>query len=716
MLNDPFNISAEPVLEEAPATDAVIEMEDDSGAIEIENEDGSVTLTYGPDPVDTADAEEHEANLARFLSDTDLASIAEELLEAISDDEGSRREWMEIQARGLEMLGLKLEDARGDFGAGSAPLDGMSSVRHPLLLEAVLRFQANARGELLPANGPVKVRNDGIGTNTQDQMGTALEKYLNQYLTNVAIEYYPDTDRMLFDVGLKGCAFKKVYNDPILQRPVSLTVEAEDLIVNNSATSLALAQRITHKSRMKSSTMRRMQLLGAYRDVELGEPLFDLSALERTERGIEGIQAFGGRREDQEYTILECYCELDLPGFEHTNEDGEETGLQLPYCVTIERDSRQILAIRRNWDAEDDMKLPEIRFVKYSYVDAIGFYGIGLLHILGNTNNALTAAWREMLDAAMFANFPAFLYSEAMGRQQTSDFRLSPGQGQRIQTGDKPIGAAVMPLPYKGPDQSSLGFIDSVAQAGQRLGNTAELSVGEGRADVPVGTTLALIEQSAKVMDAVHKRLHAAQAAEFKLLKREFMRDPEALWRYRKGKDGLDSASTLLEALRDYDLVPCADPNTPSNTHRIMKATALQAMALQAPGLFDPKKVVSRIGLEMGIADIDSLFAAPKPPPQPIVDPARMQELQLKAQRQQQDFQTQLAELELKKKELEIEEQRIRTEAELDQQRLASENVGWANEVAVKREIAQIKAHEGTIRGVESLIRNIRGTPNRGAN
>lgn len=708
---DPFIVSAEPVLgqdltEDIELLDAGTEEED----IEIENEDGSVTVIFGPEPPDLSEAEDHSANLACFLDEYELNAIAEDLLTAIADDDDSRQDWMKMQARGLEMLGLRLEEARGDVG-GSAPLEGMATVRHPLLLEAVLRFQANARGELLPAGGPVKVRNDGIGTNEQDRAATALERYMNHYLTEVASEYYPDTDRMLFDVGLKGCAFKKVYRDPILRRPVSMTVEAEDLIVNNSATSLSTSQRTTHRSKMKPSTMRRMQLLGAYLDVELSDPLEDFNEIERTERSIEGISGVSSLVEDQEHTIYECYCELNLKNFEHVDESGSPTGLELPYVVTIEKDSRKILAIRRNWDEEDEMKLPETHFVKYSYVDAIGFYSIGLLHILGNTNQALTASWREMLDAAMFANFPAFLYSESMGRQDSMDFRLAPGQGQRIQTGEKPIGAAVMALPYKGPDAASLGFIQSIAETGQRLGNTAELSVGEGRADVPVGTTLALIEQSAKVMDAVHKRLHAAQASEFKLLKREFKRDPEALWRHRRGKDGFDSTDQLLLALRDYDIVPAADPNTPSNTHRIMKATALQAMALQAPGLFDPKKVVTRVGLEMGIADIESLFAAPKPPMQPPVDPIRMQEVQLKAQKLQQEYQIKMAELE-------VERQKVLIDNETDRQRLAAETAGWQNEIAVKREIAQTKAQNDVLRGVENIIRNVQGgvkSPNSGA-
>lgn len=709
---DPFTISAEAPKPDETVSDVFLEedAEDELEAmgLEIENEDGSVTITIGSTR-DMEGAEDHEANLALFMSDYDLAMVAEDLLAGIADDDASRQEWLQTRARGLEMLGIKLEDPRGDTGPGSAPLEGMSTVRHPLLLEAVLRFQANARGELLPANGPVKVRNDGVGTNEQDVMASALEKYLNHYLTSVAVEYYPDTDKMLFDVGMGGSSFKKVYNDPILRRPVSLTVDADDLIVNNTATSLSTAKRITHRSVMKPSTLRRMQLLGAYRDIDLGVPVDETDILEQTKRGIEGIIAYSTNIEDVDYTIYECYCELDLPGFEHVTEDDEKTGLELPYIVTLERDSRQILSIRRNWSEKDDMKLPETHFVRYVYVDAIGFYGIGLLHILGNTNQALTAGWREMLDAGMFASFPSFLYSEAMGRQQTSDFRLAPGQGQRIQTGEKPIGAVVMPLPYKDPSPATLGLIQSIAETGQRVGNTSELAVGEGRADVPVGTTLAMIEQASKVMDAVHKRLHAAQAAEFALLKREFLRDPEALFRYRSGEDSPDQREMILMALKDYDLVPCADPNTPSHTHRVMKATALQALVTQNPGLFDQKKVTTRILYMMGIADVESLYAPPKPPPQPMVDPIRAQEVQLKAQKQQIEAQLAQLELELKAKELELDAQRDAERVNLDRQRLAAETVGWANEVAIKREVAQINAQKDVLRGVENSIRNAQG-------
>ena len=425
-----------------------------------------------------------------------------DLLTGIEDDLTSRQDWIEDRAQGIKLLGLKIEIPVLQGASDGAPVEGMSKVRHPLLLEAVLRFQANARSELLPTDGPVKVRTDADNDTIQeDQLADALEADLNHYLTAIAREYYPDTDRMLFMLGFGGTAFKKIYFCPLRGRPVSESVDADDLIVNNAATDLSTAKRITHRVSMRPSTVRRLQILGVYRDIELGTPSFEeKDAVQREKADQQGVDVEARNPDDRDREIYEIYCELDIYGFEHKYK-GKVTGLEIPYRVTIDKSSREVLSIVRNYDeptGEEGDELPEARinFVKYQFVPGMGFYDIGLLHILGNTTNAVTAAWREMLDAGMYANFPGFLMADSGARQNTNIFRVPPGGGALIKTGGLPIGQAVMPLPYKEPGASMMTLVTNMAETGMRVGGTSELPVGEGRQDAPVGTTIALIERN----------------------------------------------------------------------------------------------------------------------------------------------------------------------------------------------------------------------------
>jgi hypothetical protein len=608
----------------------VVRIDEKTGALEIPMEDGSVIVDFNgedDDDDDEIDEDEFGENLAEDLAEDALSKIAEELLAGIEADDRSRESWLQTRANGIDILGLKIE--RPGIGASTAPLEGMSTVRHPLLLEAVLRFQANARGELLPSAGPCKVRTDSEGSGTTADLAESLERGFNHYLTSVATEYYPDTDRMLFLVGFGGCGFKKVYSCPLRQRPVSDSVDAKDIIVSNAATDLKSAGRVTHQIEMRPSVLKRMQLVGAYRDVVLSQPTPEKNQVDEKIAEVQGVDARPQRPEDHSYTIFECYCEIDIPGFEHKDEDGEISGLPVPYRVVIEKDSRKILEIRRNWKQDDEMCLARAALVKYPFVPGLGFYDIGLLHILGNSANALTAAWREMLDAGMFASFPGFLYSKMGGRQMTNEFRIPPGGGQPIDTGGQPIGNMVMALPYRDITPGLIGLTQSIDQSAQRVGGTAEMNIGEGKQEVPVGTTLALIEQATKVMDAVHKRLHAAQAEEFQLLKDCFREDPEAFWRHdpRCKKDW--EAQKFITALNDCDLVPAADPNTPSHTHRIMKATAIKQLQQANPDLYNARAVDSLILKMIGWNDPEGLFNPPQPPGPPQVDPTVTRQLDL---------------------------------------------------------------------------------------
>jgi hypothetical protein len=484
-------------------------------------------------------------------------------------------------------------------------------------------------------------------SSAEDELAEALEIDLNHWITSVATEYYPDTDRMLFWVGCGGQGIKKVFNCPIRRRPVSESIDAEDLIVSNAETNLENCGRITHRIKMPKSWLVRMQIVGAYRDVELMnyQTYQFADPVKEKKREIQGIVDQLKKAEDQDYEIYECYCELDISGFEHKHK-GKVTGLQLPYVVTIHKDSRQILAIRRNWREEDKMCLAKEYFVDFAFVRALGFYGIGLIHILGNTTSALTAAWRIQLDAGMFNCFPGFIYSKQFGRQLTNQFRIPPGGGIPLDTGNLPIQHAVMPLPYKEPGSAFMQLTDNIQQLGQRVGGTAELNVGEGNQEAPVGTTLALIEQSTKTMDAVHKRLTSAQAKEFMLLKERFREDPEAFWRHDKKQAFPWEKEQFLKALDDNNLVPVADPNNPTSMHRIAKAVVIKTLQQGAPDLYDPIAVDTRIMRIAGI-DPEGLFRqtpAP-PPPNPNLIAA-----QAKQQANQQNAQSQMIQAQIKLK------------------------------------------------------------------
>ena len=597
------------------------EMDAKGNVLRIDHGDGSLSVSLDGKPIEEANKRKKDtgwfANLADEIEEMELSRIAEDLLRGVKQDLDSRKDWIEERAQGLRLLGLKVEIPGLQGSADGAPIEGMSKVRDPLLLEAVLRFQANARSELLPTDGPMKIRVDGNGTSPEDdELAEALEKDMNHYLTVTATEYYPDTDRMLFLYGFGGSGFKKVYYCPLRNRPVSESIDADDFIVNNTATDLANAKRLTQRVMMRPSVVKRMQIIGAYRDVQLSQPMQttpDSAQLEKA--NIQGVQPDTFQAEDRDREIYEICCELNVKGFEHKI-DGEVTGLEIPYVVTIDVSSKQVLAIRRNYD-EDDQELPEAKrmYVKYPFVPGLGFYDIGLLHMLGNTTNAITAGLRELLDAGMYANFPGFLYSDVGSRQNSNIFRVPPGGGAQIKTGGQAIGDVVMPLPYKEPSATLMTLIDAMRQTGQRVGGTAELPVGEGKQDAPVGTTIALIEQATKVMNSVHKRMHAAQAEEFQLLVDCFKEHPESFWQRNKKPAAQWDEQLFLKCLEDYHLVPQADPNTASHMQRMMKINALQQLAQQAPQFINMVEVIKAALHSMGWDNYQRFMTPPGPPP-----------------------------------------------------------------------------------------------------
>ena len=666
----------------------IVQFDEETNTTQIALPDGSVSISMGPPTKAKKKSTDFDANLAEDLSESELSNIAEKLLLGIESDSQSRASWLENMSNGISLLGLEIKQPRGASVAGATPAEGVSTVDHPLLLEAVLRFQANARGELLPTDGPIKVRNDGESNALSDRLAEALEKDLNHYLTKIAKEYYPDTDRMLLMLGFSGISFKKGWHDPIKRRPVIASIDAKDLIVSNAATDIDGAGRVTHRVMMRPSILRRMQLVGAYRDIALPDPGMPglQNPIDTKINQIQGIappsyQDMG----DIDRELYECYCEIEVPGYEH-EQDGKDTGLPLPYKVTIDKDSRKVLEIRRNWEEDDPFCLARNRIIAYIFIPGLGFYGIGLLNVLGNATKAVTAAWRLMIDAGMFSNFPGFLYIKSLAKQLTNQFRVPPGGGMPIDTVGQDIRSAIMPLPYKDPSAVFIQLIDNIATQAQRVGGTAELQIGEGKQDAPVGTTLAMIEQATKLMSAVHKRLHQAQGQEFDMLKSMLMEDPSALWRHRKKKSevlkvlmheaGLDSIDQALEegeqrhiqlflaALADAELVPAADPNTSSQTERYLKVVAMRQMAITNPAI-DLNAVDMRALETMGIDDPESLFkppqaaGAPMPNPQLVSAQANMITAQARVADSQNQAKKTLADIQSTQMELSNKQQEI---------------------------------------------------------
>lgn len=649
----------------------------DGATLKIELGDGSAVIDFNPGQGDKPKSDRFNANLALEMDDAELSKISSDLLAGIQSDEDSRTDQLAQLAKGIELLGFVVEQSRTDNATSTSPVEDMSTVRHPLLADACINFNATARGELLPASGPVKVRDDrpstpiGLGHNggpplealpaatspqlalgaipggvsppagaqPRDQLADALEKDMNHYLTTTASEYYPDTDQMTFRVGFGGWGIKKVYNCPLRRRPVSESINTDDFIVSNSATDLGNAARKTHRIKMRHSTLRRMQILGVYRDDKIGEPELpdnQQNPVKEAISQITGIQPMVQDRKDANHELDECYCELDLDKFAPTQ--FKNKGLPLPYRVTIERSSKKIFELRRNWKEDDKECREREYFVEFWFIKAFGFYGVGLLHILGNTTKALTSIWRELIDAGSFANFPGFLYAKGAGRQLTNQFRVGPGQGVGLDIGLQKLSDVVMALPYKDVSQAFSAFATHIEQLGMKLGGTAQIAVGEGRQDAPVGTTLALIEQATKPTSAVIKRLYSSQAKEMQLLKERFREDPEAFWRFNSRPAMKWQKDQFLKALDDFELVPVSDPNNPTHLHRAAKSEWVKQAAIAAgPGVVDPRKAFIRSAQYVEVDDAEDLLAAPLPPQQPPVDPAKMADIAAKQEKTKTD-------------------------------------------------------------------------------
>lgn len=549
---------------------------DADGNIAIPSEDGGVVVQLNPPRADQGEIDDPAKfyqNLVDKFDDGELLVIANDLHEAVTADDQSRAEWLANRAAGMDLLGLKMENPQNSDGASA--VDGQSIVTNPLLLDGVLRGWANAQAELLPAEGPCKIADYSTNpSQAKDELGEALQRDMNYYLTSIAKEFRSQTSHMLlWGCYFGGSGFKKVYTHPLKKRPYSEAVSPENLIVSDATKDFDECERITHQISMRQSLMKRYMAKGIYRDVALAPPTPQPNQVENQIAQTQGIAANKQRPEDMPYTLWEIQCELDIDRFAPPQFKGK--GVPLPYLVTLDKDSMVVLAIRRDWKPEDEDCARKKMYVKYPYVPGPGFYGTGLLNILGNSSAAMTAAWRLALDAGMFANFPGGLIDKLGGRQNSSNFRLAPGEWAQVETGGRDIREIVAKLPYQDVTSGLMTMMDKITEQSKAVGGAPDIPVGEGVQNVPVGTMLAHVEQATKVMAAAHKGQHSALDEEIELIADLFRENPEAFWKGNKGSAGYWTVEKLFQALSERTLVPKSDPNVPSHIHRVMRAVAL---------------------------------------------------------------------------------------------------------------------------------------------
>ena len=591
--------------------------------IEIEEEDdGSVVIDFDPEGDFGGEDGAFDRNLAEEMDRGDLGSVSNDLLSQYESAKESRGDWEEEYSKGLELLGFKYEERTN-------PFRGATGVTHPLLAEAATQFQAQAFNELLPPEGPVRTHVMGEITKEKEQQSKRVKDFMNYYLTNVAMEYTPEFDQMLFYLPLAGSTFKKVYFDENLERVVSKFVPAEHLIVPYDAADLETAPFVAQVVRMAANDVRKLQVSGFYRDVPVHPSQEKQTDIKQITDEIEGTNP---SMIDYDVTLLEFHVDLDLVGYEDRDEDGEETGIMLPYVVTICEDTGEVLSIRRNY-RENDQKRRKIQyFVHYKFLPGFGFYGLGLIHTIGGLSRTATAALRQLIDAGTLSNLPAGFKARGL-RIRDNDEPLQPGEFRDVDSPGGAIRDSLMPLPFKGPDATLFNLLGFVVQAGQRFATITDLKVGDGNQQAAVGTTVAMLEQGARVMSAVHKRLHYAMRQEFKLLARVMAESlpPE----YPYSVAGADQSVFAQDFDDRVDVIPVSNPNIFSQSQRIMLAQTQMQMAMQAPELHDTYEAYRRMYEALGVRDIDKILkpkeeveARPKDPATENIDALNQLELQ----------------------------------------------------------------------------------------
>lgn len=560
----------------SPALEMEVEFElpAEDGAVVIELEAGSEI------------AEDFGANLAEFMDDGELQTLASELVALVDADIGSRKEWVEMYVKGLEVLGMKYEER-------TEPWDGACGVFSTVLTEAAIRFQSETIIETFPAQGPVKTEIIGAIDKLKEEAAERVREDMNYKLTEEMPEYRPEHERMLYNLGLAGAAFKKVYFDPSMGRQVSVFIPAEDLVIPYGASSARTAERVTHVMRKTKNDIKKLQVAGFYRDVDLGEPVMFHSDIEKQKAEDQGFSL----TEDDRYQILEICVDHDMPGYE------DENGIALPYVVTIDRSTTKVLAIRRNYDEADPLKLRRQHFVQYTYVPGFGVYGLGLIHIIGGYARAGTALIRQLIDAGTLSNLPGGLKSRGL-RIKGDDTPIAPGEFRDVDVPSGSVRDNIMALPYKEPSLVLAGLLDKITEEARRLGSIADMKVSDMSANAPVGTTLAILERQLKTMSAVQARVHYSMKEEFKLLKAIIRDNTPGEYEYTP------NGGNRKAKQEDYDMVdviPVSDPNSATMAQRIMQYQAIIQLSSQAPQIYDLPQLHRQMIEVLGVKNADKL-------------------------------------------------------------------------------------------------------------
>jgi len=604
---DMSDLEAELELEIPDSRETPLMLDGDEEIEIVEEDDGGVLVDF--DPSEDFDDMDFGANLAEVMDDRELGSISSELLGEFDANKASRQEWEDAYTEGLELLGFNYEER-------TQPFRGASGVTHPLLAEAATQFQAQAFNELLPSSGPVRTAIMGDETRAKQEQASRVRKFMNYYITNVMEDYTPDMDQMLFYLPLAGSTFKKVYYDEVMGRAVSKFVPAEHLVVPYETSDLDTCSNIAHVIRMNLNDLRKQQLAGVYRDIPV---IPQQGAADEVQGELDRITGFEPGSIDYDCTLIEFHANLDLDGFEDEDEDGEPTGIKVPYIVTISQDNGQVLSIRRNYREDDPLKRKIQYFVHYKFLPGFGFYGLGLIHTIGGLSRTATAALRQLIDAGTLSNLPAGFKARGL-RIRDDDDPLQPGEFRDVDAPGGAIRDSLMPLPFKGPDQTLFNLLGFVVQAGQRFATITDLKVGDGNQQAAVGTTLAMLEQGTRVMSAVHKRLHYAMRIEFKLLARvmsEFL--PQE---YPYSVAGGDQSVMASDFDDRVDIIPVSNPNTFSQAQRIALAQTKMQLATSAPELHNMHEIYRDMYEAIGVSDVDRLMKkVPDEEPRPT-DPA----------------------------------------------------------------------------------------------
>ena len=566
-----------------------------------QEEDGSATINFDPAAVNQPGGEGHGDNLAELLPESVLGKLGSELAENYQTYKSARKDWEDSYTKGLDLLGFKYENP-------TQPFQGASGATHPVLAEAVTQFQAQAYKELLPATGPVHTQVIGLINRQKEDQSQRVKEFMNYQLMDVMKEYEPEFDQMLFYLPLSGSAFKKVYYDELLGRAVSKFVPADDLLVPYTATSLQDAEAIIHVIKMSENDLRKKQVAGFYVDIELTPGYNEETEVQKKERELEGVKR---TRDEDVFTILEIHTDLDLEGFEDKDSTGEDTGIKLPYIVTIELGSREVLSIRRNYAVGDPTKARQDYFVHFKFLPGMGFYGFGLIHMIGGLSRTATTALRQLLDAGTLSNLPSGFKQRGI-RVRDEAQSIQPGEFRDVDAPGGNIKDAFMPLPFKEPSATLLQLMGTVVAAGQRFAAIADMQVGDGNQQAAVGTTIALLERGSRVMSAIHKRLYVAMKSEFNLLADVFKTylPPEYPYDVVGGQKNIKVADFDDKV----DILPVADPNIFSQSQRISMAQTELQLAQSNPQMHNLYEAYRHMYEAIGVKNIDQILPPPAEP------------------------------------------------------------------------------------------------------